>query len=331
MLETCKQPDKGDEHPVMNDELLKTDPEIFGKVAVLLGGCSAEREISLESGQAVLTALQESGIDAHAFDPKTMPLTELVTQHFDRAFIALHGRGGEDGQIQGALESLAIPYTGSGVLASALAMDKCRSKRLWQSYALPTPDFMQLEADVAPEDVIDRLGLPIMVKPSHEGSSLGANKVKSVDELPQAMEQAFALDDSILAEVWIEGAEYTVPILNDRILPMIRLETPREFYDYIAKYVADTTRYICPCGLSVEEESRIGKLAQEAFSVIDCQGWGRVDLMLDPHGAPWLIEVNTVPGMTSHSLVPMAARQAGIDFNNLTVEILSGSLDSHGR
>ena len=306
------------------------DPEVYGKVAVLMGGNSAERVISLESGQAVLTALQSCDIDAHAFDPKTMPLTDLLSKQFDRAFIALHGRGGEDGQIQGALESLGIPYTGSGVMASALAMDKCRTKRLWQSYGLPTPDFMQLTQDTDLSAVVDRLGLPVMVKPSREGSSLGASKVKTMDELRPAMEQALALDDSVLAEVWIEGSEYTVPLLNDRILPMIRLETPREFYDYVAKYEADTTQYICPCGLSAKDEESIGQLAREAFVVLDGRGWGRVDLMLDEKQAPWLIEVNTVPGLTSHSLVPMAAKQLGIDFIQLTIEILSGSLVHHG-
>ncbi len=329
MLETRE------EHGMTRDEQVTGEmhdiaPDIFGKVAVLMGGDSAERDISLESGTAVLRALTARGIDAHVFDPREQALTELVAQHFDRAFIALHGRGGEDGQIQGALESLRIPYTGSGVLASALAMDKGRSIRLWKSYTLPTPDFMQVQADTDPDTVIERLGLPFMIKPSREGSSLGVSKVKTAAEFAPALGQALALDASVLAEAWVNGAEYTVPVLNDRVLPMIRLETPREFYDYIAKYEADSTQYICPCGLSADAEDRIGQLALEAFRVLDGRGWGRIDLMLDEQHEPMLIEVNTVPGMTSHSLVPMAARQAGIDFEALTIEILKGSLKQDG-
>ncbi|MCG8324407.1 MAG: D-alanine--D-alanine ligase [Thiotrichales bacterium] len=314
----------------MTDAFDRQDTARFGKVAVLLGGSSAEREISLLSGTAVLQALRDAGVDAHDFDPGTTPLTGLLSGGFDRAFIALHGRGGEDGQIQGALESLGIPYTGSGVLASALAMDKCLSKRLWQSYDLPTPDFLQLTADSQADAVIERLGLPLMIKPSREGSSLGASKVSSIQEFAPALEQALALDDSVLAEVWITGREYTVPVLNDRVLPMIRLETPREFYDYVAKYEADTTQYICPCGLSAQDEQRFAAIALEAFRVLDARGWGRVDLFVDDAGAAWLIEVNTVPGMTSHSLVPMSANHAGIDFAQLVLEILAGSLAQDG-
>jgi D-alanine-D-alanine ligase len=310
-----------------NDKsVLSAHPHDYGKVAVLMGGHSAERAISLQSGEAVLNALRQSGVDAHAFDPANIALTELLKQGFDRAFIALHGRGGEDGRIQGALESLGVPYTGSGVLASALGMDKCRSKRLWQSAGLPTPDFMPATAASDAAAIIDRLGLPLMVKPSREGSSLGASKVKTVAEFEPALQQALALDDEVLAEVWITGAEYTVPILNGRVLPIIRLQTPREFYDYVAKYEADTTQYICPCGLDGAVEQQLGELALEAFAMLDASGWGRVDLMLDEQQSPWLIEVNTVPGMTSHSLVPMAAKQAGIEFNQLVLEILRGSL-----
>lgn len=303
------------------------DHSDFGKVAVLMGGRSAERDISLQSGQAVLDALQRSGIDAYEFDTARQELTQLLSESFDRAFIALHGRGGEDGQIQGALEALGIPYTGSGVLASALGMDKYRSKRLWQSHALPTPDFMLLDKDSDIHAVVEQIGLPMMIKPAREGSSIGISKVNTIDELPEAIEQAMALDDSVLAEAWVNGKEYTVPILNEQILPMIRLETPREFYDYVAKYEVDTTSYICPCGLDQEEESRIGLIAREAFQVIDGRGWGRVDLMIDEKSGPMLIEVNTVPGLTSHSLVPMSARVAGIDFDQLIVEILRGSLN----
>lgn len=311
-----------------NDKTLRSaHVHNFGKVAVLMGGDSAERAISLQSGEAVLNALRQSGVDAHAFDPAGTALTELLNQGFDRAFIALHGRGGEDGRIQGALESLGVPYTGSGVLASALGMDKCRSKRLWQSAGLPTPDFMTVTAVSDAAAIIDRLGLPLMVKPSREGSSLGASKVKSVAEFEPALQQALALDEEVLAEVWITGAEYTVPILNRRVLPIIRLQTPREFYDYVAKYEADTTQYICPCGLDGTVEQQLGELALEAFAMLDASGWGRVDLMLDEQQSPWLIEVNTVPGMTSHSLVPMAAKQAGMDFNQLVLEILRGSLE----
>lgn len=307
------------------------NPQRFGKVAVLMGGNSAERNISLESGNAVLAALRDSGIDAHTFDPRDTSLTELVEQGFDRAFIALHGRGGEDGQIQGALEALGISYTGSGVLASALGMDKCRCKRLWQSVGLPTPDFMMVNTDSDPDEIIERLGLPLMIKPSREGSSLGASKVKTVDELAPAMQQALELDEDVLAEVWITGGEYTVPILNGRVLPAIKLETPREFYDYVAKYEADTTQYICPCGLSQQQEAALGELSLQAFAALNASGWGRVDLLLDQNQSPWLIEVNTVPGMTSHSLVPMAAKQAGINFNQLVVDILTGSLVNNGR
>lgn len=306
---------------VVNDE-----KKHFGKVAVMMGGSSAEREISLESGRAVFDALRRQKIDAHIVDPKKNVVTQLEKGKFDRVFIALHGRGGEDGLMQGLLETLGLPYTGSGVLGSSLAMDKCRSKRVWQSYGLSTPAFVELDEHSDWEVVVKYLGLPLCVKPVREGSSYGASKVKQPGELESAWRQAREYDDRVMAESWIEGNEYTVPILGDQILPMIRLETPREFYDYEAKYIANTTQYHCPCGLDVERVTELGNLAFEAFKALDASGWGRVDLMLDADGKPWLIEVNTIPGMTSHSLVPMSAKHADISFDDLTLNILATSL-----
>lgn len=298
----------------------------FGKVAVMMGGSSAERDISLQSGQAVYDALQRQKIDVHIVDPQKNVMTQLEKGKFDRVFIALHGRGGEDGLMQGMLETLGLPYTGSGVLGSSLAMDKCRSKRIWQSHELPTPAFVELNEHSDWDAVVKYLGLPLIVKPVREGSSYGASKVKELSELKNAWRQAHEYDARVMAESWIEGSEYTIPILGDQILPMIHLETPREFYDYEAKYIADTTQYHCPCGLDVETENELGKLALDAFKALDVSGWGRVDLMLGNDGNPWLIEVNTVPGMTSHSLVPMSAKQAGMRFDDLTLSILATSL-----
>ena len=298
----------------------------FGKVAVMMGGSSAERDISLQSGQAVYDALQRQKIDVHIVDPQNSVMTQLEKGKFDRVFIALHGRGGEDGLMQGMLETLGLPYTGSGVLGSSLAMDKCRSKRIWQSHELPTPAFVELNEHSDWDAVVKYLGLPLIVKPVREGSSYGASKVKELSELKNAWRQAHEYDARVMAESWIEGSEYTIPILGDQILPMIHLETPREFYDYEAKYIADTTQYHCPCGLDVETENELGKLALDAFKALDVSGWGRVDLMLGNDGNPWLIEVNTVPGMTSHSLVPMSAKQAGMRFDDLTLSILATSL-----
>ncbi len=310
----------------MTGMLKKYSPQLFGKVAVLMGGDSAERTISLESGNAVLQALQNENIDVYEFDTKFRSVTELVEEQFDRVFIALHGRGGEDGVTQGALETLNIPYTGSGVLGSALGMDKLRSKQVWLNIGLPTPDFVMLNDDFDVDDVIERLGLPMMVKPAHEGSSIGISKVKTKEELLPAYKNAKALDDSVIAERFIEGGEYTVPLLDDLILPMIQLKTSREFYDYEAKYESDDTQYICPCGLDRDLEQKIGSIASKAFSSLDCSGWGRVDILLDEKLNPWLIEVNTVPGMTSHSLVPMGAKHYGISFNELVLRILSSTL-----
>ncbi len=298
----------------------------FGKVAVMMGGSSAEREISLQSGQAVLDALQRQKIDAHIVDPQKNVMTQLEEGKYDRVFIALHGRGGEDGMMQGMLETLGLPYTGSGVLGSSLAMDKCRSKRIWQSYEIPTPPFVELDEHSDWVDVVKYLGLPLFVKPVREGSSYGASKVKEASELKNAWRQACKYDERVMAESWVDGGEYTVSILADERLPMIRLETPREFYDYKAKYIAETTQYHCPSGLDIEIEDEIGELAVDAFQALDASGWGRVDLMIDVNGKPWLIEVNTIPGLTSHSLVPMSAKEAGINFDELTLKILATSL-----
>jgi D-alanine-D-alanine ligase len=294
----------------------------FGKVAVLMGGRSAEREISLKSGTMVLNALTKSGVDAHAFDPRDSGLEALKAQRFERAFIALHGRFGEDGTVQGALEYLGIPYTGSGVMASALAMDKWRTKLLWRAAGLPTPAYELINVRTDPAGLAARLGLPLMVKPAREGSSIGMSKVTSIEKIAPARELAARYDDIVIAERFIEGMELTAGILGEQPLPLIRLETPREFYDYQAKYFADDTRYICPCGLPAAQEQSIQQAALEAFRVLGCSGWGRVDAMLDRGGGLHLLEVNTIPGMTDHSLVPMAARACGISFEDLCVRIL---------
>ncbi len=298
----------------------------YGRVAVLMGGVAAERAVSLESGRQVLAALHERGVDAHGVDMRDAGVLEVLREGgFDRVFNILHGRLGEDGVVQGALGLLGLPYTGSGVLASALAMDKARSKQLWQAAGLPTPEFLFLDAESDPQAVVERLGLPLMIKPAREGSSIGMSKVERVEELRAAWAQAARYDHRVIAERWIEGAEYTVAILHDRALPAIRLETPRAFYDFEAKYRAEDTRYHCPCGLDPEDEARLAQLAQAAFAALGAQGWGRVDVMRDGDGAFWLIEVNTVPGMTSHSLVPMAARAAGMDFETLVLAVLDTS------
>ncbi|OGA49128.1 MAG: D-alanine--D-alanine ligase [Betaproteobacteria bacterium RIFCSPLOWO2_12_FULL_62_13] len=297
----------------------------FGKVAVLMGGRSAEREISLKSGNMVLHALKKKGVDAHAFDPRDHRLEQLIARKFDRVFIALHGRFGEDGTVQGALEYLGIPYTGSGVMASALAMDKWRTKLLWRAAGIVTPPYELLSKDGDFAGVAARLGLPLMVKPAREGSSIGMSKVTSVEKIPPAFERAAQYDSVIIAERFIEGIELTAGILGDQPLPLIRLETPRVFYDYEAKYFADDTRYICPCGLPEIEERRVQEQALAAFRLLGCSGWGRVDLMLDQGGDPYLLEVNTIPGMTDHSLVPMAARAQGISFEDLVVRILESA------
>ena len=270
----------------------------------------------------VLDALKRSGVDAHAFDPRDHGLEALKAQHFDRAFIALHGRFGEDGTVQGALEYLGIPYTGSGVMASALAMDKWRTKLLWRAAGLPTPDCELMSARTDAAGLVTRLGLPLMVKPAREGSSIGMSKVTTIEKIAPAYELAARYDDVVIAERFVEGIELTAAILGDEPLPLIRLETPRAFYDYEAKYFAADTRYICPCGLPAEQERSVQRTALEAFRVLGCGGWGRVDAMLDRDGTLQLLEVNTIPGMTDHSLVPMAARAKGISFEDLVVRIL---------
>ncbi len=301
--------------------------EQFGKVAVLMGGQSAEREISLRSGHAVLQSLQRQGIDAHAIDCDQQTLRQLQDEKFDRVFIVLHGRGGEDGTIQGALDSIGLPYTGSGVLGSALAMDKLRTKQIWHSCGIPTPPFCVLSAGFDPAEVVERLGLPLMVKPNHEGSSIGMSRVESADDLAAAWREATHSDGEVLAESWVTGAEYTVGILNGEALPAIKLETPHTFYDFDAKYRAESTQYICPCGLNDTDEQRLRKLALDAFTAVGAAGWGRVDVMTDMDGEFLPIEVNTVPGMTDHSLVPMAAKVAGIDFDQLTKSILMQTME----
>jgi D-alanine-D-alanine ligase len=295
----------------------------FKKVAVLLGGRSAERPVSLKSGAMVLAALQSRGVNAAPFDPGERDLGDLIEERFDAAFIVLHGRYGEDGTIQGALELLGIPYTGSGVLASALAMDKWRTKLLWQAVGVASPRYEIVTADSDWEGVAARLGLPIMVKPASEGSSIGMSKVKTAADLDEAYTLAANYDPVVMAESFVHGIELTAGILGDTALPLIRLETPREFYDYQAKYVADDTRYILPCGLAPEQESAVQAQAMQAFRALGCRGWGRVDLMMDADGRALFLEVNTAPGMTDHSLVPMAARHAGIDFPELCMRILS--------
>jgi D-alanine-D-alanine ligase len=294
----------------------------FGKVAVLLGGKSAEREVSLKSGGMVLAALRKKGVDAHPFDPKEKDLLELVKERFQRVFIALHGRFGEDGTVQGVLEWLGIPYTGSGVLASALAMDKVRTKRLWAADGLPTAPYEVLGKDTNLKAVAKKLGVPLFVKPASEGSSVGMTKVKRAGDLEEAYALAVNYDPVVIAEKFIDGAELTVAILGERVLPIIRIETPREFYDYEAKYIANDTRYLIPCGVSEKKEKELQAICLKAFRALGCRGWGRVDLMLDKRGRPYLLEVNTSPGMTDHSLVPMAARAVGISYEDLCVQVL---------
>ncbi|HZV99842.1 MAG TPA: D-alanine--D-alanine ligase [Methylophilaceae bacterium] len=292
----------------------------FGKVAVLMGGRSGEREVSLKSGSAVLAALQRSGVNAQAFDPAERPLHELAG--FDRVFIALHGRYGEDGTIQGALEIMGIPYTGSGVMASAVGMDKWRTKLLWRAAGIATPNFELVDADSDYAGIEARLGLPLFVKPANEGSSIGISKIKQKGELRAAFEEAAKADPLVIAEKFIGGGEYTVGILGDMALPVIRIVPANEFYDYEAKYLRNDTQYLCPCGLPQEQEDRIRAEAVQAFRVVGGRGWGRVDFLMDESGDHYFLEVNTSPGMTDHSLVPMAAKAAGIDFDTLVFQIL---------
>lgn len=302
-----------------------TDVKAFGKVAVLFGGHSAEREVSLRSGQAVLEALQGAGVDAYGIDAGADLAERLIADRPDRVFIAVHGRGGEDGSLQGLLESLQLPYTGSGVMASALGMDKLRTKLVWQSLGLSTPRYELLRDKADCAQLIERLGTPLIVKPVHEGSSIGMSKAGNLAELEAAWDAAQQYDDQSLVEQWISGAEFTVAILDGRALPAIRLRTTHTFYDYNAKYLANDTQYICPCELPAEKEQELAELCLRAFNAVGCRGWGRVDVMQDESGRFYLLEVNTVPGMTDHSLVPMAARAAGMTFTDLVLAILAGA------
>jgi D-alanine-D-alanine ligase len=299
-----------------------TDPNDFGRVAVLFGGDSSERDISLLSGNAVLEGLKRRGVDAHAFDPRDRSLATLT---FDRVWIALHGPGGEDGTLQGALEYLGVPYTGSGVMGSAIGMDKLRTKRLAQAIGVATADYVVLRGAQDFEIAVERLGLPMIVKPATQGSSVGMTKVERESDLPAAYEAAAALETSVFAEPWITGKEYTVAVLQGRALPSIRIETPKTFYDYEAKYFRDDTRYFCPSGLSKQAEQHLANLALAAFDAVGASGWGRADFMADATGRPLLLEINTIPGMTSHSLVPMAARAVEIDFDELVWRVLETS------
>tara|TARA_R110000851_G_scaffold181511_2_gene329695 strand:+ start:177160 stop:178086 length:927 start_codon:yes stop_codon:yes gene_type:complete len=298
----------------------------YGRVGVLYGGTSAEREISLISGSSVIAALQRSGVDLVAIDVGADLLQQLPQLSLTRVLIMLHGPGGEDGSLQGALQFLGLPYTGSGVFASALAMDKLHSKQFWQGVGLPTARFSVLNDSTDWQGTLDALGGVVMVKPSHEGSSLGMTRADSAAELKKAWVEAAALDSSVIAEQWISGAEYTVAVLNGEVLPPIKLETDHSFYDYNAKYLADDTRYLCPCGLDQDREAELKELALAAFNSLGCSGWGRVDVMCDQAGNFQLLEVNTVPGMTDHSLVPMAAKAAGYSFDELVLKILDTSL-----
>ncbi|MCX7188641.1 MAG: D-alanine--D-alanine ligase [Proteobacteria bacterium] len=297
-------------------------PTQHGKVAVLYGGSSAERDISIQSGTAVLGALLKSGVDAHPFDPSEQGVHKLLENGFQRAFIVLHGRLGEDGTIQGALELMGMPYTGSGVLASALAMDKWRSKLVWQAVGLPTPGYELLDVNSDLVVVAEKLSLPLFVKPVNEGSSVGISKVKKLSELRPAYVEAAKYDQLVMAEEFVSGGEYTVAILGKQALPVIKIESAKEFYDFEAKYLRNDTRYLCPSGLSQEKEVEMQRLALKSFALIGGSGWGRVDFLMDEANRPYLLEINTVPGMTDHSLVPMAARQAGMSFEQLVLNIL---------
>ncbi|GLR63142.1 D-alanine--D-alanine ligase [Marinospirillum insulare] len=303
--------------------LTKEDIQAFGRVAVLMGGCSAEREVSLRSGNAVLDSLLRSGVNAFGLDLGEQALTQLMAEKIDRAFIALHGRGGEDGSIQGALEWLRIPYTGSDVMASALGMDKFKCKQVWQGLDLPTPASSLLNPTSDPDELVAKLGLPLMVKPAHEGSSIGMSKVVSVEQLSAAYKEASRYDTRILAERFVSGPEFTVSIVDGQALPVIGLKTSHDFYDFNAKYQATDTEYLLPCGLTASEEQALQVLALEAYHAVGCESWGRVDIMVDENKQSWLLEVNTSPGMTDHSLVPQAAAHVGISFDQLVLKILA--------
>ena len=320
----------------VKQDLAKLDVKSLGKVGVLLGGRSGEREISLMSGGGVLDALLSKGVDAHGFDPGLRCPTELAQEKFDRVFISLHGRYGEDGTIQGLLELLGLPYTGSGVLASALAIDKIATKRIWISSGLSTPEFEELKADSNWDAVVSKLGLPLIVKPAHEGSSLGLTKVKSVDELPTAYQLAAAMDKAVIAETCIIGDELTCPLVgfgkDAEALPVIKIIPPQANYDFHNKYFSDETQYLCPTGLAPEVNLEVQELALAAYRALGCKTWGRADVMLDQKtGKPYLLEMNTSPGMTSHSLVPMAAKAAGVEYAELVLWVISKTLNAQGE
>lgn len=313
------------------DKLHSTlDVKAFGRVAVLYGGKSAEREVSLKSGKAVIEALTNAGVDVVAIDVGDDLLTRLQSEKIDRAFIILHGRGGEDGSMQGLLECLGIPYTGSGILASALAMDKLRTKQVWQSLGIPTPRHAVLASEQDCVAASAELGFPLIVKPAHEGSSIGMAKVNSEQELVAAWKDAANYDSQVLVEQWIHGPEFTIAVLRGQVLPPIALGTPHVFYDYDAKYIANDTQYRIPCGLDSVKEQELIDLTARACDAIGIEGWGRLDVMQDEQGRFWLLEVNTAPGMTDHSLVPMAARAAGLDFQQLVLAILADSVATRG-
>jgi D-alanine-D-alanine ligase len=304
----------------------------FGKVAVLMGGPSAEREISLISGKAVLAALRSKGVDAHAFDPAEREIFELKRDGFARAFIALHGRFGEDGTVQGALEVMRLPYTGSGVMASALAMDKWRTKLVWSAAGIPTPKYVMVRRDTDWDKVVARLKLPLIVKPAREGSTIGLTKVASKADMVPAYEMAAKFDELVLAEEFVAGQELTASVLGDTALPLVRIEAPQGNYDYQNKYFTDDTKYYCPAGVRPEIEDEIRAVTLKSFRVLGCRGWGRADVMLRPDGTYSFLEMNTSPGMTGHSLVPMAARAAGLEYPDLCVRILeSAALETGGR
>ncbi|MEE9445238.1 MAG: D-alanine--D-alanine ligase [Cocleimonas sp.] len=303
----------------------------FGKVAVLMGGWAAEREVSLNSGKAVLAGLLEAGVDAHEVDVERDVFDVLRNKKFDRVFNILHGRGGEDGELQGGLEVLQIPYTGCGVMASAISMDKLMTKRIWTGAGLATPAFEILTVKTDFVAVAEKLGLPLIIKPAQEGSSIGMSKVNEVGQLAAAYKKAAEYDNVVFAEQWVTGKEYTIAILGDEVLPSIRVEVQTDFYDFDAKYASNDTQYHCPSGLDEATETTLQALSKTAFEVISAKGWGRVDVMQDNVGTFWLIEVNTVPGMTDHSLVPMAAKQHGLSFSELTVKVLETSVDQSTR
>ncbi len=303
-----------------------TDPSAFGRVVVLLGGESAEREISLLTGAAVLKALRNKGVQAEGLDAGRDLVARLTAGRYDRVWIALHGRGGEDGTLQGLLSFLGLPFTGSGVLGSAISMDKLRTKRLLQGAGLPTPRYCVIRNEADLVEAGEQLGLPVMVKPSDEGSSIGMTKVERPDQMKAAWALASGFNCDVFAEEWVAGPEYTAAVLHDRVLPLIRIQTDSNFYDYQAKYFSDDTRYLCPCGLPAAQERELAEVARAAFEAVGAEGWGRVDIMVSPQVGPLILEINTVPGMTSHSLVPMAAAAAGTGFDDLVWQILETSL-----